>query len=90
MDSRDYEVVIVGAGFAGAAAAAALAGAKFKCLILEACDRVGGRAYTRNFAVAGEMRVVLRMEQRHQRCGHRAVPSEHGIEIVARIGDADR
>jgi monoamine oxidase len=55
MESHDYDVVIVGAGFAGAAAALELARLKLRTVILEARDRVGGRAYTRAFATGGEL-----------------------------------
>ncbi|HUY76664.1 MAG TPA: FAD-dependent oxidoreductase, partial [Ktedonobacterales bacterium] len=41
------EVVVVGAGFAGLAAARALVAAGVDALVLEARDRVGGRIYTR-------------------------------------------
>lgn len=55
MASHDYDVVIAGAGFAGAAAALELAHRKLRTVILEAKDRAGGRAYTRAFPVGGEM-----------------------------------
>jgi monoamine oxidase len=50
-----YDAVIVGAGFAGAAAASVLRDAGCRALILEARDRVGGRAFTRLFLGEGEM-----------------------------------
>ena len=40
-------VVVIGAGFAGLAAADALAGAGVETLVLEARDRVGGRVWSR-------------------------------------------
>ncbi|MFL5258536.1 MAG: flavin monoamine oxidase family protein [Hyphomicrobiales bacterium] len=49
------DVVIIGAGLAGAAAACTCAGAGLKSIILEARDRVGGRAYTRPFGSGGDL-----------------------------------
>ncbi|HEU4782258.1 MAG TPA: FAD-dependent oxidoreductase, partial [Ktedonobacterales bacterium] len=42
----DYDVVIVGAGAAGLAAASALARAGRTVALIEARDRIGGRVYT--------------------------------------------
>jgi monoamine oxidase len=44
---RQADVVVVGAGFAGLAAARALVAAGVDVIVLEARDRVGGRSYTR-------------------------------------------
>ena len=52
---RRSDVVIVGAGFAGASAATVLGKAGLKVVILEARDRVGGRAFTRRFMPSGEV-----------------------------------
>jgi monoamine oxidase len=49
-----YDVAVVGAGLAGAAAACELARNGMKVIILEARDRVGGRALTKPFAPGGE------------------------------------
>src|ERR1700712_1024238 len=45
---RDFDVVIIGAGAAGLAAAQALRDRQLAVLILEARDRIGGRALTRH------------------------------------------
>ena len=46
MAPSDYEIVIVGGGAAGIAAARRLHDAHIKCLLVEARDRLGGRAWT--------------------------------------------
>src|SRR5829696_9016931 len=48
MPKHSFDVLILGAGAAGLAAAAELAAAGCSALLLEARDRVGGRAWTRN------------------------------------------
>ena len=45
---RDVDVVVVGAGIAGLAAARVLGRAGVRCVVLEARDRVGGRIWTSN------------------------------------------
>ncbi|MBG1233240.1 flavin monoamine oxidase family protein [Aestuariivirga litoralis] len=45
-------VVIIGAGMAGAAAALKLGKAGIKCVVLEAQDRIGGRAFSKAYAGA--------------------------------------
>ena len=47
------DVVVVGAGVAGLAAASALAAASLRCVVLEAADRIGGRAWTSHPAELG-------------------------------------
>ncbi len=49
----DFDVAIIGAGLAGLGAAAALRDAGKTCVILEASDRAGGRAWTTNPASLG-------------------------------------
>ena len=44
--SPEPDVVVVGAGSAGIAAAMALAARGFSVTVLEAMDRIGGRAFT--------------------------------------------
>ena len=46
MANADYEIVVVGGGAAGVAAARRLHTAGVKCLIIEARPRLGGRAWT--------------------------------------------
>jgi monoamine oxidase len=46
MSADETDVLVVGAGVAGIAAARALRARGLSCLVLEAKDRIGGRAYT--------------------------------------------
>ncbi|HUC16869.1 MAG TPA: NAD(P)/FAD-dependent oxidoreductase [Acetobacteraceae bacterium] len=46
MLQTDYDVIVVGAGVAGLAAATSLVAAKKRTLVLEASGRIGGRAWT--------------------------------------------
>ena len=47
---EDYDVVVVGAGFAGLTAARELSKAGLATLLLEARNRIGGRTFTSSFA----------------------------------------
>jgi monoamine oxidase len=49
------DILIIGAGLAGAAAAEALAARGFTLAVLEARDRVGGRGFSRPFADSDEL-----------------------------------
>ena len=49
----DTDIVVVGAGVAGLSAAAALRKAGRDCVVLEASDRIGGRAFTSHPAALG-------------------------------------
>ncbi len=51
--SADVDVAVIGAGVAGLAAAAALRRAGYKVAVLEAGDRIGGRAWTDHPAAFG-------------------------------------
>ena len=42
----DIDVVVIGAGLAGLGAATALRDTGRSCVVLEASDRIGGRAWT--------------------------------------------
>jgi monoamine oxidase len=55
MAEQDYDVIVIGAGFAGAAAASALQSAGCKTVVLEARDRAGGRAFTRPFVNSADV-----------------------------------
>ncbi len=46
MPSSDVEVVVIGGGAAGVAAARRLVSASIRCLLVEARPRLGGRAWT--------------------------------------------
>lgn len=48
-----HDVVVIGAGVAGLAAAAALQAAGLRCVVIEAADRIGGRAWTTTPSLLG-------------------------------------
>src|SRR5690349_10804181 len=54
MTDATSDVLIIGAGLAGASAAEELARRGFTVTVLEARDRVGGRGYARSFAGSDE------------------------------------
>jgi monoamine oxidase len=84
------DVIIVGAGLAGAAAACALGKHGLKVTVLEARDRVGGRGFARPFAMGGA-RVdfggswITPWQNRI-----RALCVEHGIALRPRSPIVDR
>lgn len=51
--TTDTDVIVVGAGLAGLGAATALRERGLRCVVLEASDRIGGRAWTTNPAALG-------------------------------------
>src|SRR5579859_2926504 len=53
MADPDVDVVVVGAGVAGLAAASQLRARGRSCALLEAADRIGGRAWTTHPAALG-------------------------------------
>ncbi len=55
MSDLDCDIVIIGAGLAGAAAASVVTAQGKSAIILEARDRAGGRAFTRPFTAGGEL-----------------------------------
>jgi monoamine oxidase len=60
-----FDVIIIGAGAAGLAAARELAGAGSKVLAIEARDRIGGRVYTYKSGQPGDTHVELGAEFIH-------------------------
>ena len=46
----DADVIVIGGGLAGLTAARELRARGYQCLLVEARDRLGGRAYTAEFA----------------------------------------
>ena len=76
MAGYDCDVVIVGAGLAGAAAAAKLGERGAAVIVVEARERVGGRAYSRSFA--GQDGALLEFG------GAWTTPWQHRIRALAR------
>ena len=98
-DSREADVVVVGAGLAGLAAARKLTAEGIDCLVLEARDRVGGR--TLNHAI-GDGKIVevggqwvgptqTRVLELMRELGLESFPTYHqGEHVIEYEGDLDR
>jgi monoamine oxidase len=78
MEEHSFDVVVVGAGFAGAAAASVLQKSGYRTAVLEARDRAGGRAYTRCFVNSSD---VLEFG------GSWIAPHHHRVRYYARACD---
>lgn len=92
MRDQEHDVIVIGAGLAGAAAAARLAAAGFDVAIVEARDRVGGRAFCRPFGAgtAGDMLEYggAWITPWHDRI--RSLARRHGLELRPRSPVAAR
>jgi monoamine oxidase len=89
----EYEIVVVGAGVAGLAAARALATAGRRVALVEARDRVGGRIFTRDVAArgSGPMRVELGAEFIHGKPDNLwSIVREAALSTVERHGSRYR
>ena len=78
MPEQSFDALVVGAGFAGAAAASVLQGAGLRTVVLEARSRAGGRAFTRTFVNSAD---VLEFG------GAWVTPAQHRIRHYARKCD---
>src|SRR5262245_36585590 len=97
MDRHVTEVCVVGAGFAGLAAARHLASARAKVVVLEARDRVGGRTWNREMpdglsvSVGGTWLGVGqdRMFQLCKEVGVESYEQYHGGDNLVRIDETN-
>lgn len=91
MTGAVYDVIIVGAGLAGAAAARVLAQAGKHVLVLEARDRLGGRGYARGFG-DGDADVIDYGGSWITPWQHRirTLCAEHGVELRPRHKTVER
>ncbi len=85
MSGQQHDVIVVGAGLAGASAARKLAQAGHSVLVLEARDRLGGRGYAREFG-GGDGDVIDYGGSWITPWQHRmrTLCAEHGVELRPR------
>jgi monoamine oxidase len=82
------DVIVIGAGMAGLAAARELSENGIKTLVLEARDRVGGRIFT-EFSDFGNIPIELGAEFVHGRPAETfSIAKEAGVEIVETAGNS--
>ena len=86
---RDCDVAIVGAGVAGLAAAAALAGSGLRAVVFEASDRLGGRAHTTHPAALGGAMFDRGASWLHAAGRNKLAPLAEAAGIALRDSDAD-
>ena len=86
---REIDVAIIGAGAAGVAAARRLADARVPCVLIEARNRVGGRAFTLARRVRARSRLRLAAFGGRERMGRaRAQARLQGRRLPAALGAA--
>jgi monoamine oxidase len=86
----DIDVIVVGAGLAGAATAVTLRKRGLRVTVLEARPRLGGRGYARNFAMAGELLDFGGAWITPWQHRIRALCAEHGIALRPRTPVTER
>ena len=80
-----YDVILVGAGHNGLVCASYLAKAGRKVLVLEAADKPGGAAATREFAPGYSVSSCAQwLYQLHPRVARDLKLEQHGLELAAR------
>jgi monoamine oxidase len=86
----DIDVIVAGAGLAGAATAAVLRKRSLRVAVLEARARMGGRGFARHFAVAGEPLEFGGAWITPWQHRIRALCAEHGIALRPRTPIVER